>query len=92
MCILCHQLAGEPDWTEAGPRGGGRRTALVARVVSCYGLDFRDSGAMAVVSNRKGSAEVVTGLTDLWPAAAAMAGRPLDPLDEGLLERLGDGG
>ena len=91
MCILCHQLAGEPDWTEAGPRGGGRRTTLVARVVGCYGLDFRDSGAMAVVSNRKGSAEVVMGLTDLWPAAAAMAGRPLDPLDEGLLERLSDG-
>jgi hypothetical protein len=91
MCILCYQLAGEPDWTEAGPRGDGRRTALVARVVGCYGLDFRDTGAMAVVSNRKGAAEVVTGLTDLWPAAAAMAGRALDPLDEGLLERLDHG-
>jgi hypothetical protein len=91
MCILCYQLAGEPDWADVGPRGDGRRTALVARVVGCYGLDFRDSGALAVVSNRKGSAEVVTGLSEVWPAATTMAGRPLDPLDEGLLERLGDG-
>jgi hypothetical protein len=91
MCILCHQFAGDPDWTDVGPRGGGRRTALVARVVGCYGLDFRDSGALAVVSNRKGTAEVVTGLSEVWPTAATMAGRPLDPLDESLLDRLGDG-
>ena len=92
VCILCHQLAGEPDWTDVRDpeaAGAGRRSSPAWWAVT--GSTSATAARLAVVSNRKGSAEVITGLTEVWPVAATMAGRPLDPLDEDLLERLGDG-
>lgn len=67
-----------------------QRTRMVNQVLSGYGLEFRDdwSATSYVLANRKGAAELVQSLGQLWPAAERMAGRPLDPLDPGLLNRL----
>ncbi len=99
MCILCYQLTGETDWTDAelGPADDraarDRRRRVVDSVLRCYGLRFRDDPAAAVgmVSDGKGRAEVASGLAEIWPAASRLAPRPLDPLDPELVERLGSG-
>ena len=96
MCLLCHALAGEEDWTQvrgdadARAAAGHRRRRVVGTVLGCYGLEFRDwgRGAPGVVANRKGAARVANGLTGVWAAAEQLAGRPLDPLDPALLARL----
>jgi hypothetical protein len=66
------------------------RTRLISKVLAYYGLDVSDdwSATNYVVGNRKGAQQVVASLAELWPAAGRMAGRPLDPLDPALLERL----
>ncbi len=66
------------------------RTRLLEGVLAHYGLDVRDdlSATNYVLDNRKGVQIVVASLAELWPAATRMAGRPLDPLDGALLERL----
>lgn len=97
MCILCYQLVGEQDWTDepiahdAQRAGRHRRREVVGAVLAQYGLEYRDdgTGASAVISNRKGGTKVVGGLQAVWPAAVELVGRPLDPLDPVLLERLG---
>jgi hypothetical protein len=66
------------------------RTRLLCKVMAHYGLDVRDdwSAMNYTVSNRKGTQQVVGSVAELWPAAAKMAGRTLDPLDFALLRRL----
>lgn len=66
------------------------RTRLIGKVLAHYGLDVSDdwSATNYVVGNRKGAQQVVASLAELWPAAGRMAGRPLDPLDPALLDRL----
>jgi len=96
VCLLCHALAGEEDWTQvpgdAGARAAERhrRRRVLSAVLGCYGLDFRDTGpgGPGVVANRKGAARVAGGLPEVWAAAAQLAGRPVDPLDPALLARL----
>jgi hypothetical protein len=66
------------------------RVRLLDQVLRHYGLGCRDewSATSYVVADRKGRSELVPNLGELWPAAEALAGRPLDPLEPGLLERL----
>jgi hypothetical protein len=66
------------------------RVRLVDRVLEHYGLSCRDdmSATSYVVANRKGASELVQHLGQLWPAAERLGGRPLDPLDPGLLDQL----
>lgn len=66
------------------------RTRLIGRILVHYGLDVSDdwSATNYVIGNRRGQTEVVATLAELWPMAARMAGRTLDPLDPGLLDRL----
>ena len=66
------------------------RTRLLSKVLAHYGLEVTDdwSASNYVLGDRKGVQLVVAGLADLWPAAGRMAGRPLDPFDGALLERL----
>ena len=74
--------------TELGRRRDRfHRTRIVKQVLEHYGLQFDDdwSATSYVLSNRKGASELVQNLGQLWPAAQQMAGRPLDPLDPGLL-------
>ena len=90
MCSLCGFL-GQAHWAE---EGGGRRARivrvrLVNRVLAHFGLRLDDwSGSVYVVRDRKGRAEVVRDLGELWAAAERLAGRPLDPLDPGLVRAL----
>ena len=66
------------------------RIRLIKSVLAHYGLNVRDdlSATNYVLDNRKGVQLVVAGLAELWPSAARMAGRPLDPLDSALLAHL----
>ena len=70
------------------------RTRLLGKVLAQYGLDVSDdwSATNYTVGNRKGACQVVSSLAELWQAAGRMVGRPLDPLDDALLERLRDRG
>jgi hypothetical protein len=89
-------LGGSEDWSEAIGRDDRtrraerqRRLRLANRVLSFYGLRLDDwQGSFYLLANRTGRTEVVDSLHALWPAAAAMAGRPIDPLDPLLLARL----
>ncbi len=66
------------------------RFRLLRKVLAHYRLDVRDdwSAMNYVVDNRKGTQQVVGSVAEVWPAAAKMAGRTLDPLDVALLQRL----
>jgi hypothetical protein len=93
MCGLCGAL-GSSHWAEA--EGGRRerlaRVGVLNRVLRPAGLAADDfGGALYVVRDRKGSAEVVGDLPALWQAAERLAGGPLDPLDAELLAALRDG-
>ena len=96
MCGLCGMLGGEAEWSERLPGDNRtrmaerqRRLSLANRVLGHYGLELKDwQGRFYLLGDRKGRTEVVETLHALWPAAAAMAGRPIDPLDPLLLARL----
>lgn len=65
------------------------RVHLVNRVLQQFALSLTDfQGTSFVLSNRTGRSEVVDDLMAVWPAAEQMIGRPLDPLDPDLLERM----
>ena len=90
MCGLCGVLLSE-HWAEegSGRRGRALRVALLNRVLEHFGLRLDDwSGSVYVLRDRKGRSEVVGDLGTLWQAAERLAGRPLDPLDPGLVRAL----
>lgn len=96
MCGLCGVLGGDEHWSETGSSPavfGGRaeaetrrqerlrRAQLANKVLAPHGLKLRDwQGASYLLTNRTGKSLVVQHLAQLWPAAAELAGRPLDPL------------
>jgi hypothetical protein len=91
MCALCGALTSD-HWAEqgAGRRRRLFRVRLVNRVLAHYGLRLDDwAGRVYVLRDRKGRAAVVADLGGLWPTAALLAGRPLDPLDPELIRTLG---
>jgi hypothetical protein len=90
MCALCGVLMSE-HWAEAGEGRRARvfRVELLNRVLDHFGLELGDwSGSVYVLRDRKGRSEVVGDLGALWQAAERLAGRPLDPLDPGLVRAL----
>ena len=107
MCALCGVLGGG-DWTDAAARPGVftrnvgslqrrreriNRVACAERVLRFYGLTLSDWQASSfVLSTLTGKTEIVDNLTHLWSAAEKLTGRPCDPLDERLIERLEVGG
>ena len=108
MCALCGVLGGGGDWTEAAARPGVftpnvgslqrrreriNRVACAQRVLGFYGLTLSDWQASSfVLSTLTGKTEIVDNLTHLWAAAEKLTGRPCDPLDPRLIERLEAGG
>ena len=104
MCALCGVLGGSEHWADAHARPGAftrntsplerrrervRRVAHANRILSQFGLGLSDwQGATFLLSTRTGKTEIVDTLSHLWVAAERLLGRPLDPLDEGLLDRL----
>ena len=108
MCALCGVLGGGSDWTDAAARPGVftrntdslqrrreriNRVACAQRVLGFYGLALSDWQASSfVLSTLTGKTEIVDNLTHLWSAAEKLTGRPCDPLDPQLIERLEAGG
>jgi hypothetical protein len=108
MCALCGVLGGAGDWTDAATRPGVftrnvgslerrrervNRVACAQRVLGFYGLTLSDWQASSfVLSTLTGKTEIVDNLTHLWAVAEKLTGRPCDPLDPKLIERLEAGG
>jgi len=66
-----------------------RRASVVGRILKPYGLTVRDwEGGKYLLSDRKGRSVIVNDLSGLWPQVEKLLGKPLDPLDEKLLEYL----
>ena len=104
MCALCGVLGGAEHWADAHARPGAftrntgplerrreraRRVVAANRVLGAFGLGLSDwQGSAFLLSTRTGKTALVGDLAHLWAAAEALAGRPLDPLDPALLDRL----
>jgi hypothetical protein len=104
MCALCGVIGGAEHWADAHDRPGSftrntgpverrreraRRVVQANRLLVHFGLTLTDwRGAAFVLSTRTGRTRLVDNLAHLWIAAEALAGRPLDPLDPALLDRL----
>ncbi len=73
-------------------RDRSHRAAVTNEVLGYYGLRVKDwAGSKYLLSDGKGNTEIVQDLGSLWPAAERILGRPLDPLDPALRERMLDG-
>ncbi len=104
MCNLCGILSGRGHWTDPSShpeafedrtsthtwhRERQTRTALTNQVLAHYGLNLADWGGHAyVLKSRTGQTAIVENMSELWPAAEQMIGRPCDPLGDDLLDRL----
>ena len=81
--------ADDGGYTRERRRDRAHRASLANEVLKHYGLRVKDwGGSKYVLSDGKGNSELVGDLGSLWPAATKLAGRPLDPLDPALGERL----
>ncbi len=101
MCGLCGILGGGEHWADRTPGAAERgltrrrerldRVRLVNKVLRHYALHLDDwQGSSFLLRSRTGRTEIVDNLAALWPAAARMAGRRLDPLDPALIAELED--
>jgi hypothetical protein len=104
MCALCGVLGGSGHWTDAAARPGlftrntdalarrrerMKRVACANRVLRFYGLTLDDWQATSfVLSTATGKTEIVDNLGHLWSSAERLLGRPCDPLDPALIDRL----
>ena len=104
MCALCGVLGGTEHWADAHARPGAftrntgplerrreraRRVVAANRVLCAFGLGLSDwQGSAFLLSTRTGKTALVGDLGHLWAAAETLVGRPLDPLDPALLDRL----
>ena len=63
--------------------------AAANRVLSYYRMTLADwQGSAFVLSTATGKTEIVDNLTHLWASAEKLLGRPCDPLDPALIDRL----
>lgn len=103
MCGLCGALGSAEYWTDAAGRPefetGGRkvvrrhersqRVALVDAVLKPYGLSIRDWGGNSyVLRTSLGDTRNVYNLAGVWAMADELAGVPLDPLSDQLLQAI----
>jgi hypothetical protein len=96
MCALCGAFGGEEHWsTSAEVSGQTRRAERLSRVrvanavLGAYAMRLDDwQGASFVLSGATGRREVVDTLPQVWEMAGRILGRPIDPLDPGLIARI----
>jgi hypothetical protein len=104
MCALCGVLGGTEHWADAHARPGAftrntspmarrreraRRVVAANRILKHAQLTLADwQGTAFLLSTRTGKSEIVDSLAHLWVAAERLTGRPLDPLDPALIDRL----
>lgn len=105
MCSLCGVLGGADHWADAAAREGvytrngdsvrrrlerAERVRIANRALEHFGMRLADwQGASFLLSTLTGKNEIVEDFAHLWPAAERLSGRDCDPLDPGLLARLG---
>ncbi|MGC8536699.1 MAG: hypothetical protein ACP5QR_14400 [Rhizomicrobium sp.] len=104
MCALCGVLGGSDHWTDSSARPGvysraadslqrrrerARRVVLANQVLAHFQMRLADwQGTAFVLSTATGKTEIVHNLAHLWRVAEQLLGRPCDPLDPALLNRL----
>lgn len=104
MCSLCGILGGNEHWADAVARPGVytrntdridrrrermNRVRVANRVLAPFGLTLSDwQGTSFLLATRTGKTEIIEDLGHLWPTAERLTGRPCDPLDPGVLDRL----
>jgi hypothetical protein len=66
-----------------------RRISAINRVLAPFRLTVSDfQGSAYLLHGATGRQELASGLDELWAQAAAILGRPVDPLDTRVLEHL----
>ncbi len=99
MCGLCGVFQGSEHWTDAsaGPEALRRtrrqarlhRVAATNRVLGYFRLKLSDwRGCAYVLSGPTGQSQVIDNVAAVWPAAARMQRRAVDPLDDELIAAL----
>ncbi|WP_407314935.1 hypothetical protein [Pseudomonas sp. nanlin1] len=95
MCGLCGLLGEDIHWSDSVadslPRRRERlqRIKAINRVLGAFRLSVSDfQGSAYLIQSATGRQELASGLDLLWAQAESMLGRPLDPLDPQLLQRL----
>lgn len=95
MCGLCGIFGLEAHWTDdpgASPvsrRADRAHRARVANtVLGLFGLKLSAWADRFTLSGRTGKSAVVDHLGAVWPVAEKLAGRPCDPLDPAVIERM----
>ncbi|MGI9452707.1 MAG: hypothetical protein ACR2QH_19005 [Geminicoccaceae bacterium] len=103
MCGLCGLFGVAVHWTDvaAAPdafKGQEERTirqerfariALVNRILKHYGLKLTDvAGRSYLLTSATGKQAIVPDIMAMWMEAEKLLGRPCDPLEPGLIERL----
>ena len=101
MCGLCGLFGSADHWTvaSASPQifGDARtrraeraeRVRITNAVLGGFALRLDDwQGSTFILTSATGRREMAETLPDVWKAASAMLGRPIDPLDPALLSRL----
>jgi hypothetical protein len=104
MCGLCGLIGSADHWTAAAASPqifGDARTRRAERaervrmtnaVLGSFALRLDDwQGSTFILTGATGARAMAETLPDVWKAAAAMLGRPIDPLDPALLSRLAAG-
>lgn len=93
MCGLCGIFGETTHWSTQGvARGTSRRQRFfrlqaVNRVLSLVHFNIRDfSGTDYVLSSPTGAQCMVKEMGQLWQKMEDMRGKPLDPLDESLIQ------
>lgn len=104
MCSLCAVVGSGSFWTDAAAhpefeasgermthrQERARRVHLVNLILREFGLTLSDwSGSAYIVESNNGPSEIVYHLNGIWSAAERLTGKPCDPLDAGLLAKLG---
>jgi hypothetical protein len=93
MCALCGAFGIVEHWSDdTGERSLGaarqHRAAVANRFLAPYGLALAGWANRFTLLSRTGGSVVIDNFGALWPAAEKLAGRPCDPLDEGVVARL----
>jgi len=103
MCGLCGLFGVAVHWTDVAAAPDAfkdqeertirqerfARIALANRILKHYGLKLSDvAGRSYLLTSATGKQAIVPDIMAMWTEAEKLLGRPCDPLDAGLIERL----
>ena len=96
MCGFCGVFLTETHWSDASVSAERtsrheriHRVALANRILKHYGLKVGDwQGSTYLLSSQTGQTSVVPSIAAVWSVAEQLRRRPLDPLDERLIQAL----